>query len=337
MAKLELSIIMPSYNVAALIPKAIDSVLQQTFDNWELIVVDDGSIDNLEDVVRPYTFKDSRIKLVSKLNGGLSDARNFGLSHAKGSYIHFFDPDDYLKDYSWYESVFNNIYGSSNIIDLIITGYFVEEEKVYETVRITERPLCIPFEGKYGEKCIQHVCYAWNKFFRRDFLTNNKLLFEKGLSRIEDAEFMSRLVQCKPKYQYISNGGYVYVQRKEPTLSKGFDANQIEISERRINMDKILIQYFNGILSSHINLNNYLRTDALVSTLNRLYLSIKDLSPESTHDILESAKRLLPHRFTPVRKSPIKTVYDYLLYWSLKNSKYGLIDLIQKMRLRKLL
>lgn len=337
MAKLELSIIMPSYNVAALIPTAIDSVLQQTFDNWELIVVDDGSIDNLEDVVHPYTAIDSRIKLISKSNGGLSDARNFGLSCAKGNYIHFFDPDDYLRDYSWYESVFANIYGSSNIIDLIITGYFVDEEKVYKTARITERPLHIPFKGRYGETCIQHVCYAWNKFFRREFLINNNLLFEKGLSRIEDAEFMSRLVQCKPKCQYFTNGGYVYVQRTEPTLSKGFDANQIEISERRICVDKILIQYFNGTLSPHINLNNYLRIDALVSTLNRLYLSINDLSPESTHNILESTKRLLPRRFTPVRKSAIKTVYDYLLYWALKNSKYGLIDLIQQMRLRKLL
>ncbi|GAA3571791.1 glycosyltransferase family 2 protein [Snuella lapsa] len=88
------SVIIPSYNSAHFISEAIDSILEQTYGEWELIVVDDGSTDALESVVRPYIAKDARISMVVKANGGLGSARNFGIRHAKGTYILPLDADD---------------------------------------------------------------------------------------------------------------------------------------------------------------------------------------------------------------------------------------------------
>lgn len=94
MAKPQVSIITPTFNRSHTIKGAIDSVLAQDFQNWEMIVVDDGSTDNTEDVVKSYT--DKRIKYFAKPNGGPSKARNFGISHASGDWIMYLDSDDKL-------------------------------------------------------------------------------------------------------------------------------------------------------------------------------------------------------------------------------------------------
>lgn len=88
------SIVMPTYNVEKYISAAIVSVINQTYSDWELLVIDDGSTDNSNSVAQVYANKDLRIKVIKKENGGLSDARNYGIDLAKGKYIHFFDSDD---------------------------------------------------------------------------------------------------------------------------------------------------------------------------------------------------------------------------------------------------
>lgn len=334
MVKPELSIIMPCYNVAELIPRAIESVLRQTFVSWELIVVDDGSPDNLHDVVEQYATIDSRISIISKKNGGLSDARNVGLSKAIGNYIHFFDPDDYLYCPDWYESVFKQISDSPTCQDLIITGYYVGYETSQKTVNIVDRPLLTPFGGRCGEECIKHVCYAWNKFFRREFLIANNLQYEKGLSRIEDAEFMSRLVQYQPIFQFIQDSGYVYVQRSEQTLSKGFDSMFIDICNRRIGIDMILVDFFNNNIIPKTELIDCLKIEALVSLINRLYSFGKHLSKDTKRKILANTVSITPDRFIYSQNGHAKNLYDFIIYWSVKNRQYWLTDIVQKIRLR---
>ena len=90
-----ISIIIPVYNVEAYIAECIESVLNQSYRNLELILVDDGSQDNSAKICREYSLNDSRIKFLQKENGGASDARNLGLENAKGEYVTFLDSDDY--------------------------------------------------------------------------------------------------------------------------------------------------------------------------------------------------------------------------------------------------
>lgn len=84
-----ISIVMPAYGVEKFIGEAIESVLSQDYGNWELIVVDDGTKDNSAEIAKFYAVKDSRVRVVSKSNGGLSDARNYGLNFVSGDYVHF--------------------------------------------------------------------------------------------------------------------------------------------------------------------------------------------------------------------------------------------------------
>ena len=93
-----ISVILPIYNVAQFLPRCIESVCRQTYDNLEIILVDDGSPDECGDICDKYAEKDNRIVVVHKQNGGLSDARNKGAEIANGEYITFIDSDDYVTD-----------------------------------------------------------------------------------------------------------------------------------------------------------------------------------------------------------------------------------------------
>ena len=105
------SIIVPVYNVEKYLKKSVESILNQTYDNIEILLVDDGSTDNSGNICDSFIKIDSRIRVFHKENGGLSDARNFGIEHIRGQYVSFIDSDDYIsKDYVWklYHSLKNN-------------------------------------------------------------------------------------------------------------------------------------------------------------------------------------------------------------------------------------
>lgn len=139
---MKLSIIVPIYNVEAYLCRCIDSILNQTFTEFELILVDDGSPDNCGEICDQYASQDKRIKVIHKKNGGLSDARNAGLDIAQGSYIGFVDGDDTV-DPKMYERLLNAL--ESNRADIAVTGFRnldhegnlvamypnLEQEKVY--------------------------------------------------------------------------------------------------------------------------------------------------------------------------------------------------------------
>ena len=95
---MKVSIITPCYNAATFIETTIHSIQQQTLSDWELLVVDDGSVDNSADIIRRMAKDDSRIKLIQKANGGTASARKLGLEHAQGEYIQFLDADDRIEN-----------------------------------------------------------------------------------------------------------------------------------------------------------------------------------------------------------------------------------------------
>ena len=91
-----ISIIIPVYNVERYLPECLDSLLAQTYQNFELLCVNDGSSDSSQSILEQYARKDSRVRVFCKKNGGVSSARNFGLEQAKGEYIGFVDSDDFV-------------------------------------------------------------------------------------------------------------------------------------------------------------------------------------------------------------------------------------------------
>lgn len=240
------SIIMPVYGVEKYIEKAIQSVISQNYKNWELLIINDGSKDHSRDIALQYSNKYDNIYLYDKENGGLSDARNFGLKFVQGKYIHFFDSDDWINPSLYAETI---PLMESSEADFLVFGYQVDQcdkdDKVYRSeVKITstlEYPL-FPNEF-FLEKLQPFINFAWNKIFRSKFLESNQLFFEKGLSVIEDQEFISRTLPLAQKVLFISYVGYHYMVRHRETLSANYNSSMLDLYKRSLSIErKFLIQ-----------------------------------------------------------------------------------------------
>lgn len=224
-----ISIVMPMYGVEKYIAKAITSVLNQTFHDWELLIVNDGSIDNSRSIAFTFAEQDERIKILDKENGGLSDARNYGLNNACGDYIHFFDSDDWIEP-DYYSKLLSLI----GDYDLVICGYVVDTDK-YSNIRNCFSGELKDIAGNTLNLMVgYYLNFAWNKLFRKSFLIDNSLYYEKELYRIEDAEFMMRYLKCAPRIKFIEYPGYHYLVVNSASLSNIFDAKILDHAVRAI-------------------------------------------------------------------------------------------------------
>ena len=201
---MKVSVIVPIYNVSKYIEKCLDSLVCQTLSDIEIILVNDGSKENEEELIKPYLEKYQNIKYIKKENGGLSSARNFGLKHANGEYIAFLDSDDYVES-NMYLKMYEK--AKSSNFDMVVCGIkYVYPDKIKEVSSgISEDTSDI----KTSILTIHPA--AWNKLFKKD-LFKNGIYFKEGIW-FEDVEFLYRLLP------YIKNIGVVddflinYIQR----------------------------------------------------------------------------------------------------------------------------
>ena len=232
----KVSIILPCYNVEKYIAKSIQSVLDQSYIDFELLVVIDGSPDNSKAIAEVFT--DDRITIYEKPNGGLSDARNFGMERAKGEFIYFMDSDDWIEPDLLTDNI--DILKTKNV-DLVVFGYIQDDEdldgKITKTKLIGPSKICLE-KGKDDFPTDSHTIgilgYAWNKIYRRSLLEKKKLIFEKGTSLIEDILFNSQVYQKIDTLCFNDRCYYHYLNRQVPTLIKKFHDNSFELTKRRI-------------------------------------------------------------------------------------------------------
>lgn len=172
-----ISVIMPIYNVKQYLHKSINSILNQSEKNIELILVDDGSTDGSRQIIEEYTKKDNRVTGIFQQNSGTGPARNCGLENAKGKYIYFMDPDDWLEGEMFFE---NGLLLARNQPDILIFGYY---DHIYNEIRtqdledqyIENRS---EFLSEFNALFNKGIMYTlWNKLYRRDFLAENELTF----------------------------------------------------------------------------------------------------------------------------------------------------------------
>lgn len=234
------SIIMPTYNVEQYISSAIESVLFQTIEDWELLIINDGATDKSEEIALKYADKDKRIKVISKENGGLSDARNYGLFFAKGKYVHFFDSDDTIVC-EFYEKMV----GAIGDNDFVICGYYKDYESHNKSISHEFHPRVIDDRNKSNlEFVTKFFDYAWNKLFSIEFIKKNNLLFLKGLSVIEDVEFMSRVIEKNARFCVIDFLGYRYKVRNQNTLGNSYREDLIECHIKGLKLKEKVLNYF---------------------------------------------------------------------------------------------
>ena len=200
----KVSVIVPIYNVEKYLEKCINSLLSQTLEDIQIILVNDGSKDNSGNIAKEYEQNNKeRVIYVEKENGGLSDARNYGLKYATGDFIAFLDSDDYIEKNA-YEEMYNKAIEEN--------ADYVECDFIWEfpnKIRVDKQ---YPYKNKKEMLSFVRVV-AWNKLIKRQLITDNNLEFPKGL-RYEDVEFTYKLIPFINKFTYVDKPFIHYVQRE---------------------------------------------------------------------------------------------------------------------------
>ena len=212
---IKFSIIVPVYNVEKYLNQCVDSVLGQSYKEFELILVNDGSSDGSSKICDSYEQADNRVRVIHKENGGLSSARNAGIILANGEYVIFLDSDDYWDDLGALNDI-AAITDKTNV-DVIIFGY----KKRYDSTGKIDLPPGFPMleDGKTKAEIlsllISHSIYkasACDKVVRRDLIIRNDLFFEEGVLS-EDVEWCAVLAVHSENFALYKNAFYVYRQR----------------------------------------------------------------------------------------------------------------------------
>ena len=213
MKQITLSVIMPVYNGEQYLNYSIQSVLNQTYKDYELILVDDGSTDHSLEICEKYQSKDKRIRVISQENKGISGARNAGIDIATGEYITFMDSDDVIQS-KMYEIMLNHMV--SDGLDLIMCGavrtenYHLEElEKDCEVCCLTKKDL---YEGMFSNSETDwKYMVVWNKIYKTDIV--KRIKFES--SGTEDTVFNCQYFKDAKYAKLVKQDLYHWIQRSD--------------------------------------------------------------------------------------------------------------------------
>lgn len=318
---------MPMYGVEDFVGKAIEGVLAQTYTDWELIAVNDGSPDRSAQIARAFEEKDSRIKVLDKTNGGLSDARNYGLKYANGEYIHFHDSDDWIEPH-FYENLIRSININDNP-DVIISGYTVDTINDKAEVKYLRKAIKWPQEddaNEIAEFISGYFNFAWNKLFKKDFLLLNNLEYEKGLKYIEDCEFMSRLVDFNPSISIVNNEEYHYVVDTRNTLSRQFNPDSIDVQAKRVVANNKIINFIIKDENIGLKVNELLKFGIWRFLLHSLFNNSKGYT---ISDKIKGIQQIVNYSSLSLLENSLNLNFKDKILWSIyKNKQTSIIFLI---------
>ena len=221
-----ISIVVPIYKVEKYLKKSIDSIINQTYKNLEIILVDDGSPDNCGKICDEYKEKDSRIKVIHKKNGGLSDARNAGIDIAIGEYIAFVDPDDYIAE-NYVQELYNLCIENNTLLSECNFEKFNSEDKIEieqnKTKNIyTGREMA---ERLYSKDLIRTIV-VWNKLYKMEIFKN--LRFPKG--KINEDEFVNyKIFYNLDKVAITNEKLYYYRYAPDSIMNRKFNEKRLDL------------------------------------------------------------------------------------------------------------
>lgn len=224
--KEKISVIIPVYNTKKYLEKCIQSVLNQTYQNLEIICIDDGSTDGSGDILDAFAKKDSRVKVIHKANVGVSAARNDGLRIATGAWIGFVDSDDYIAE-EMYETMMRTNEGQG--ADIVACGYYfdnngqcnvVENRKSVPTKVVNTRDFLLYIYQRDVYKAVGG--YLWSRLFQKNLIVAEtgelKVAFPEEYGIGEDIIFLARVLINSQKSLYIEKPLYYYVQRENSAV-----------------------------------------------------------------------------------------------------------------------
>lgn len=232
--KIKISIIIPVYNVEEYIEQCLKSVLDQTLQDIEIIIVNDGTKDNSMKKIERY-LNDSRIKVINKENGGLSSARNTGLKAAQGEYISFIDSDDFVE-----KTMMKDLYTSINNknYDIAFSKVIEYDNKNNILNKRVDKNEFTSFEKK-GIYLIEEAgIEVWNKIYNRNFLLKNNLFFQEGIIH-EDDLFTRKCFFLAKKVKYVDKYHYYYRVNRDGSIMNSIKTS---LKEKRKHSYKVIIK-----------------------------------------------------------------------------------------------
>lgn len=229
MCKIKVSVVVPIYNMENYLKRSMCTLVEQTYLNYEVLLIDDGSTDESGKLCDLYELEYPRlVKVIHKENGGLSSARNTGILHASGEYVIFPDPDDWV-DRNYIEELVK--IQKKYQCDLAVTGYFVEFEK--KSIQTNLKQKLVKMNSKEAVKSLFRLpCmggFAWNKLYCLDIIRNNKLGFLDDVGTTEDLDFAYRYLKyCNTVMFSPETRTYHYYQREGAATDNKFSFKKLE-------------------------------------------------------------------------------------------------------------
>lgn len=240
----QISIIIPIYNVEQYLEQCLDSVIGQSYKNLQIILVDDGSTDSSADICRKYEKKDSRIIFIQKENGGLSDARNVGTSIATGEFTFYLDSDDFLESNAI--EILEMLQRKEDYDIVLGNYYYVYPESKYEAKHVFVHEMSLNnYEAMEALMTGNIQSFAWGKLFRTNIV--QKYLFPKG--RLFEDHYWTHLVFGEAKKIGITSQPVVNYRQRNDSISYSFDINRLDMFDGWIKRKKYLEQYYPRLIN----------------------------------------------------------------------------------------
>lgn len=333
--KIHVSIIMPVYNAGIFLKKAVDSILNQTFKNFELILIDDGSTDGSSEMCDKYILQDKRVKVIHQKNGGICNARNAALKIARGKYIGFSDHDD-----EYVEGFLDNAYNEAikNDADLVKVGkkeFIIKEDKLIRT-KFSKLPYKVYNKNDIKKNYFNLIDSGeldclWDALFKRDIIERyNIRLDENYKNGGEDIDFIQKFIIHVNTLVTIDKIYYNHYIRRGFSTSTKFNPDKIDAKNRLIcSIQKTLNEL-------NIDVNNF-KFEYTYLLLRQYIAPVCSLYANKGCSLPEKEKK---KRIKDIKKE--KFFYDFCniqnVYKICKNSKkYGLLYFLFKHGLYELI
>lgn len=251
-----ISVVVPIYNMEKYLRVCLDSIKKQSYSNFEVILVDDGSTDNSKEISYEYVNSDSRFRLIIKENEGVSSSRNVGIDNSKGKFISFIDPDDWVEE-NYLEFLYQKLVESDSDISICGRYNFNEEDQMFYYLIFGENSYYEEifdkesfFRDYYIEKQGRNLCFtaSWGKLIKRELLEGLKFPLRRDL---EDGFFTYKMYLKANKIIYSNQALYAY-RLREGSLSRVFTEQSlldiVEFMEEKVS----ILSYLNFNVSNDL-------------------------------------------------------------------------------------
>lgn len=322
---MKFSIIVPVYNVEDYLKQCLDSIVNQKFEDYEILLVNDGTKDNSGKICEEYSSKYNKIKYFIKKNGGLSDARNYGINRASGEYLIFVDSDDWIDSDEFLDKVDKLIQVKNP--DLIVFG----RKKYYEKNNKFESGINLKINSKYNviENMIKQNFFkatAWDKIIKRKIIIENNIFFPVGVIG-EDIQWCAEILKYIDfnKISYINDNLYIYRQRKKSICDNLNEKDLLDIFDM---IEKEIILKEESMKEKVIN--SYLAYEYIVR-LGRIYSKTLNCKERKLEDEAKKLRFLFKYTLSnKVRR--INYIYRICGYNSTSRILGYIIDVKSKKR-----